>query len=283
MPSDCRLCGGAMTSLGRVRVCEDCIARSAAQTAQQDGTFCSRCGDAMGFESARMRTAIGVSECPMCRLAPPEFERAVAAGDYDNERRELLHLLKFEGRRAVAEVLLGEQMATVILPLRGAAAQELLVLPVPLFAARERERGFNQALLLAKAAVRRLRKMQPEWKLTLKTGVLLRVKDTRSLYRLTRRQRRASLRGAFRVAKPATVRGREVLLIDDILTTGATARECARVLLRAGARKVWVATAARAISQGAAAAFRETDVVTWDASATPTELKEPDVSRQKSF
>lgn len=225
----------------------------------------------------------GVSECTMCRLAPPEFERAVTAGDYDHERRELLHLLKFEGRRAVAEVLLGEQMAAAVLTLRDAAAQELMVVPVPLFAARERARGFNQSLLLAQAAVKRLRKLQPEWKLSLRADVLLRVKDTRSLYSLTRKQRRASLSGAFRVAKRDAVRGREVLLIDDILTTGATARECARVLLRGGAAKVWVATAARAISRDAVATFGEADAATWDAAATAGELKEPDVSRQRSF
>ncbi|WP_263379593.1 ComF family protein [Granulicella paludicola] len=248
----------------------------------------------MGFESARMMAAMGLSECTMCRLAPPEFERAVAADDYDEEMREMLHLLKFAGRRAVAEVLLGERLAAAIALLRD-AAKELVVVPVPLFAARERERGYNQAELLAKAAVRR---MSP--KLKVSAGVLVRVKDTRPLYMLSPKQRRASLRGAFRVARPDAVIGREVLLVDDVMTTGATARECARVLKGAGATKVWVATAAKAQPAGSVAVYRESDVAMWSVGgSSPTSqnrdmghpvkssdgsvIKSPDVSKRREF
>lgn len=215
----------------------------------------------------------------MCRLAPPEFERAVAGGDYDDEMREMLHLLKFAGRGALAELVLGERVARAMLLLRASAAKELVVVPVPLFAARERERGYNQALLLARAAVRRVEKMAPEWRLRMEAGVLQRVKETRSLYRMSRRQRRASLSGAFRVVRSEAVRGREVLLVDDIMTTGATARECARVLMRAGAAKVWVATAAKVQPEGVRSEQMEpAEVAMWS-----PKLVEPDVSRQRTF
>jgi ComF family protein len=200
----------------------------------------------MGMESARLVAAMGVSECTLCRLAPPEFEKAVAFANYDNEMREMLHMLKFEGMHGVAEHVLGEGMAAAVRKLRACADGELVVVPVPLFAARERERGFNQARLLAEAAVKRLRQLEPEWTLCLQDSVLQRVKDTRALYALGPAQRRQSLHGAFCVADAEAVCGREVLLIDDIMTTGATARECAKVLRRAGAAKVWVATAAKA-------------------------------------
>ncbi len=182
----------------------------------------------------------------MCRLAPPEFSRAVAYAEYDAEIREMLHLLKFEGVREVATGLLGEWLAKAVLKLEAQAARELVVIAVPLFAARERSRGFNQSKLLAEAAMKRLRKLRRGWKLELDTKSLARVKDTRALFTMQPHERRRNLRGAFRVVDAEAIRGREVLLIDDIMTTGATARECARVLLRAGAAKVWVATVAKA-------------------------------------
>ena len=201
-----------------------------------------------------------------CRLAPPEFTRAVAFADYDEEVRELLHLLKFNGMQAVAEHVLGAAMATAISKLRDQAGSELIVVPVPLFAARQRSRGFNQAELLARAGVSQLCKSDPGWHLILNTGVLRRVKDTRAQFALAPHVRRQNLRGAFRVENTAAIKGREVLLIDDIMTTGATARECARVLLRAGAAKVWMATMARAQVSGVSV---KPQVALWDASQQP--------------
>ncbi|HZQ42660.1 MAG TPA: ComF family protein [Acidobacteriaceae bacterium] len=205
----------------------------------------------------------------MCRLASPEFARAVAYAEYDAEVREMLHLLKFNGVREVAVHLLGDYLANAVLKLEGAAARELLVIPVPLFAARERSRGFNQSKLLAEAALKRLRKLRREWKLQLDTKSLARVKDTHALFTMQPHERRKNLRGAFRVVEAEAIRGREVLLADDIMTTGATARECARVLLRAGAAKVWVATVAKAQPESVklqrAGDFGEEMVARWDA------------------
>ncbi len=268
-----------MAGLSAVRVCAACVGRVG--QGAEDEALCSRCGDALGMESARFAAAMGVSECTMCRMAPPSFTRAVAFGDYDNEMRELLHLLKFGGLRAVAETTLGGWLATTVLKLEGVAASELLVVPVPLFAARERQRGFNQATLLAAAAVKRLRRLRPEWRLRMDAGVMQRVKDTRALSRLSPRQRRAAVRGAFLVV--GGVAGREVLLIDDVMTTGATASECARVLLRAGAAKVWVATLAKAQPERVRAVAGE-GVAVWDAGVTgANRVVEPDVGRRVRF
>ncbi len=198
------------------------------------------------MESARFAAAMGITECSMCRLAPPEFVRAVAYAEYDAEVREMLHLLKFNGVRQVAGHLLGEYLAKAVLKLEDQAARELVVIPIPLFAARERSRGFNQSTLLTEAAVKRLRKLRRSWKFEIDTKSFARVKDTHALFAMQPHERRKSLRGAFRVTDADAICDREVLLIDDIMTTGATARECARVLLRAGAAKVWVATVAKA-------------------------------------
>ncbi len=297
MPSDCRVCGAAMAALAPVRVCEACVARVGTQVETEQDVLCTRCGDAMGMESARFAAAMGVSECTMCRLAPPQFDRAVAYSDYEDEMRRMLHLLKFEGMRGVAEYVLADAMAVAARKLRTDAADELMVVPVPLFAAREKKRGFNQARVLAEGLVKRLRKLEPRWTLSLSSQILMRTKDTRALYALNPTQRRASLKGAFRVADAEAVRGREVLLIDDIMTTGATARECARVLKRAGAAKVWVVTAARAQPESLQSTARHDDesFAMWDAKVAgkpmsqkrdmghPVRLMEPEIGRRVRF
>jgi ComF family protein len=215
--------------------------------------LCACCGDLLAPESVRMSGGWGEGRCAACRISPPDFSRAVAFAPYSGGNRDLLHMLKFDGVEPIAREVLGRGMATAILQLESQAASELLVVPVPLFRARQRRRGFNQALLLAEAGLAVLRRDRPAWELTLNASALERTRDTHELYPLAPHLRRAGLRGAFRVTDKAAIDGREVLLIDDILTTGATARECTRVLLRAGATKVWVATWARTVDPDAQA------------------------------
>ncbi len=269
LPSDCRVCGSPMLGLRPVRICDVCVDRVRSQADAQE-ILCSRCGDALGMESARFAASLGAHECTPCRMSPPAFARAVAFGSYDNEMREMLHALKFDGMRRVAEHVLGDWMAEAILKLEGEAAGELLVIPVPLFRDRERGRGFNQSGLLAASAVKRLRKLRPGWKLVLAPDALRRVRDTRPQFALGAAQRQANLNGAFRAERPERLKGREVLLIDDILTSGATANACSRALLRAGAGKVWVATVARAQPESVRA--MEASVARWDMSVVERQI-----------
>jgi ComF family protein len=122
----------------------------------------------------------------------------------------------------------------------------MLVIPVPLHRSKFAQRGFNQARLLAGHAVGSLRKTHPGWRLSLASRTVVRQRATESQAGLTPRQRRQNLRGAFIVPDRQAVTGKNVLLIDDILTTGATVRSVAQVLVRAGAASVWVATLSRA-------------------------------------
>jgi len=117
---------------------------------------------------------------------------------------------------------------------------------VPLFPAKQRQRGYNQSALLADAAIADLRRSHPQWLLTPQYTLMERHRDTRSQFELNSVSRRVNIQGAFRVNSNIIAPGSEVLLVDDIYTTGATARECSRVLRRAGASKIWVATLARA-------------------------------------
>lgn len=183
--------------------------------------------------------------CRACRLAPPPFERAVASATYDGRMRDAIHAFKY-GRLKPAGRPLGRLLAVAIAQLADQAPSELLVVPVPLHHSKFRGRGFNQARLLAAEAVALLKDTHPAWRLTLAPETLMRQRATESQAGLTPRQRRINLRGAFRVSEPEVVAGKDVLLVDDILTTGATARAAGKTLLASGARSVWVATLARA-------------------------------------
>ena len=204
--------------------------------------------------------------CSPCRMAPPEFERAVAYAVYEDELREMVHLLKYERMSSVARPL-GRMLARAIEMIESEAGKDLLVIAVPLFPSKERERGYNQAVLISDAALAELRKSRPEWRLQAAHGAIRRVKDTRSQFELTPKGRRRNLQGAFAVADGSLLLGREVLLVDDIYTTGATARACSRILRRAGASKVWVATVSRAQPEMVAAwdAASSSQTAVWDA------------------
>jgi ComF family protein len=203
------------------------------------GILCTFCGENLisGHVEADPR-------CGRCRRARPLFEKAVAYGPYESSLRDLIHLFKYQQVKPAAP-LLGEflQQALAATPLPA----ELMVVPVPLAKSKRRIRGFNQAEAIAAAFVRR----QRSGRIELNAGVLVRTRDTASQTGLTSHQRRLNVRGAFAVVQPERIKGKVLLLVDDVMTSGATAGECARVLLRAGARQVFVATVARAIKESA--------------------------------
>ena len=121
-----------------------------------------------------------------------------------------------------------------------------LIVPVPLHASKRGERGFNQAELLVRAAAKRLPKP-----FKVAAGLLKRERPTQSQVGLTREERVANMRDAFRVTDPQRVKGATVVVVDDVMTTGTTVSECARVLKKAGAERVWAATVARTLKHAA--------------------------------
>ncbi len=248
-PSDCRLCGEPLLNISRLPVCPDCLAG----VLPVRGKMCSICGERVLSAYAETDPE-GLRRCPVCRRIDRPFERAVAYGSYEGGLRELIHLLKYSGMRPAAQVL-GRMLAEALASLepdfdhamfeRGMYDQQpILVVSVPLYKSKRRQREFNQAELIARAALKAY--PVPE-RLQLALDLLLRTRDTHSQIGLTGHQRRENLRGAFAVPRAAEVTGRDVLLVDDVYTTGTTATECARVLRRAGARQVWVATVARTL------------------------------------
>jgi ComF family protein len=237
-PSDCRICGLPQLNISRLPVCTDCLA--GIHTIR--GKVCSICGERV-LSSYAEKDSDGMLRCPVCRRVERPFLRAVAFGSYDGGLRELIHLLKYNGVRPAANVL-GRMLAEGLAKLECEfGAGKVLVIPVPLYKGKRRHRGFNQADLIARSAL----KVLGDERLVLATEVLLRTRETQSQIGLTSHQRRENMRGAFAVANAGALEGREVILVDDVYTTGTTVTECAKVLRRAGAATVWVATAARTL------------------------------------
>ena len=178
--------------------------------------------------------ATDIDLCAACLAKPPRLNRSRAAVSYDDVTRGLVLRLKY-GRK----VGLAKTMAHYMAPLLSHHQSDTCLVPVPLHRRRLWQRGFNQSGLIANEISR-------------KTGIAVehmldRTKPTPPLQGLSRRQRRQAVAGAFRVKDTANLRGRSVVLVDDVLTTGSTADGCARALLRAGAERVELVSWARVI------------------------------------
>ena len=209
-------------------MCPDCL--QAPQPYR--GVECVRCGLFLQGPAALH----GTLDCGLCRRGTFVFEQARSFAPYEGILQALIQRLKYDGYRPLAKPL-GRFLAEAV---RRLDAQPFdLTVPVPLHRRRQRQRGFNQAALLA-AQVAPLLGTPPGNK------DCVRVRDTPPQTGLRAAARRKNVAGAFHVPEPQRIEGRRVLLIDDVLTTGATANSCAQALLDAGAQGVWVATLARA-------------------------------------
>jgi ComF family protein len=167
--------------------------------------------------------------CGLCRSGARGFDAAYCFGSYEGALRDLIHLLKYDG---LAKPL-GEFLA-LALPLDEPFDA---VVAMPLHWRRRFDRGFNQSALLAKEIARR-RKIPV-------LNAVRRVRATKSQIGLTNSKRRLNVRGAFRAGRGKPLEGLRILLIDDVMTTGATASACGSALKRAGAKSVTVLTLAR--------------------------------------
>jgi len=233
-PTSCLLCGLPLPRLILAPICEACWD----ELAPIPEHICVCCGDSLPVQS-------GADEhCRRCRLVPPAYVQAAAFCSYHGAMQRALHSFKYRPLRRLRKRL-GLMLAQAILKLRAQAPAAMLVVPVPLHRRRLRQRGFNQARDLAAVALQALGKVDATWQLRLAPAALLRPQATLLQAGLTPRQRRLNVARAFAVADPQLVAGQHILLIDDILTTGATAEAAAAALIKAGAASVRVATVAR--------------------------------------
>ncbi len=224
-------CSRASDRPGR-HLCSRCLATLPFLEATR---ACQVCGAPVATETRHAFT------CETCRAKPPHYARARSALLYEAPADQLVRDFKY--RRATwlcedfAELLEGAVRAQF------AFAEIDVLVPVPLHPERLRARGYNQSALLARALARRLGRRCDETS-------LVRTRDTAQQANLDEEARQQNVKDAFAVVAPQWVRGRTVLLVDDVTTTGATLSHCAAPLVKAGAARVWCLVLARAVKGG---------------------------------
>jgi ComF family protein len=222
-PDDCRVCGEPLRFASRIPLCPDCLRPPAPLSAAY---FCVSCGTP--FENAFPLDAEG--RCALCRNGLRGFDAAYCFGAYEGRLREWIHLFKYGRVRTLAKPLAGLLAAAV-------PRTECFdaIVAVPLHWRKRWQRGFNQSELLARGLARK-------WGLPV-VNALRRRRSTSAQAGLTNAGRRKNVAAAF--ASRRKIEGQRILLIDDVLTTGATAAACARALRNAGAVRIAIATVAR--------------------------------------
>ncbi len=222
-------CLACETVLGerRTSLCADCFAR----IKYIHSPLCSCCGQPFS------EPGVGDHVCGDCLSSPPPFTAARSLGLYEGVLMEVIHRFKYGGKISAGEQL-GELMACCSYP-AFAVTDYSLIMPVPLHLRRLRQRGFNQALILSRQISRR-------YGLDLDFLSLKRDIFTEPQVGLGRDRRESNIKGAFTIVDPGRIMNEKIILVDDVYTTGSTAKECARALLKSGAEEVAVLTVARA-------------------------------------
>lgn len=241
-PSDCIVCHQELIEAGTVPVCSRCWA----ELRLWMGPECGRCG--LPIASERALEASGTL-CASCRSDEPGFDAARVFGLYSGSLRALILEMKFRGRE-----LLGRRLGRLLAArwpwvLENCDGRTPVLAPVPLHPSRQRERGFNQAERIAEGLRDGLRQTVASDHPQVEIRALLRIRRTPPQTGLSLAARRENVRGVFSVANPERVRGRAVVLVDDVMTTGETLSACAGVLRAAGAERVLALAVARATPQ----------------------------------
>ena len=226
-PRVCPICGG-MSDRAQRHICWKCFSALPFNTV--DKPHCVRCGKVPEGDVAADFL------CDACRLETPAFDLARTALPFHSEARDLVHVLKYKKGMWIAN-----DLADI---LEGCARAHFnvgdidLILPVPLSPLKFRKREYNQSAMLARSLSKGLGA-------PCRPSLLERVRDTPTQTHLTVTGRKNNVKGAFAVTDPPSVRARTILVVDDVMTTGATLGEIAATLKAAGAWRVWALAVAR--------------------------------------
>ncbi|KPK02524.1 MAG: hypothetical protein AMK71_01875 [Nitrospira bacterium SG8_35_4] len=221
-PETCPVCLKKSQDHATAPICNECWKTIVPYT----GPMCQRCGRPLVSDSATI--------CGGCLEAEPAFEYARSFGLYDGVLRKAINHLKYYGTRRLAGPL-ADMMIRMPLP------QADAVVPVPLHRARLRHREFNQSALVS-------RQLAGHLKAELIINCLTKIRDTAPQVGLRYRERIKNVRNAFRVEDGGKIAGKKIILVDDVVTTGSTIRECAKILKKAGASHVYAVSLAHGVS-----------------------------------
>jgi len=227
-PLDTGFTAGVKPASENILFCEPCWAA----VERLDGASCPGCGEPFHSPSAISHSP--GHRCGDCRADPPHFSRAMTPYPYKGPVAKAIQRLKYRKQNSLVQSL-----AELLLDDLGGISVDW-VMAIPLHPRRLREREFNQSLLLANAVARHFR-------LPLALDLLQRVRETPPQVGLSKKERKKNMHRAFGVVRPGEIEGRRILLIDDVFTTGATLREGAKTLKKAGAKDIVVAAPARMV------------------------------------
>ncbi len=228
----CDDCGAELFDYPVHRLCAECE-----ELLDRPERWCPKCG--------RRTRSEGV--CLECKIRPPAFTLGVSAFVYRGEVSRLLNRIKRGNARLTAYfgAELGKRFLEVVPSL---TEEELLVVAIPLSRRKKRVRGFNQALRITENVYEYLSSQGRA--VRLEYSLIKQTKETKPQKEMTRKEREDNVKGAYRITNREAVKGRTVLLVDDVMTTGATGSECARKLLSAGAKEVYLLTIAALPEKG---------------------------------
>jgi ComF family protein len=228
-PAPCHICHATLSTASRIPVCGTCL-ETLGPLAEP---LCRGCGRPLATSFFGGSSAV---LCHACRRGKYSFDLARSYGPYTDRMVRAITLLKYHAVTPLADWFAArlEELAAA----EPALVEVDLVVPVPLDRARRRERGYNQAELIARPLARRLGK-------PLEASLLVRTKPRPEKLKLSRHERWETVRGAYHAAEGAQIDKASILLVDDVFTTGATLDACARALRARGARRVLAATVAR--------------------------------------
>lgn len=220
----CDICGKELFDYPTRRICEACE-----EKLFRPQRTCSKCG----------RESVAEGICLTCKSRMPSFTQGISPFSYKGEAALIVNRMKNGDPRLAA--YLGEQMAERFLNVYNGEEDAFLILPVPLTKDRLCERGYNQAQRLAESVERRL--TERGFEAELDCEVLQKRRETKLQKQALGKAREENVQGAYHVHKRKACEGKRILLIDDIMTTGATGNECAKLLLSAGAKEIIFLTA----------------------------------------
>jgi len=222
-PEPCPVCSGRATDHLTAPICTECwqnIVPCSLPT-------CQRCGKPLMSEFSLT--------CGNCLNSEPAFKYAKSFGIYDGVLRKAINLFKYYGVKRLSKPL-----SDIIMKMELPRVEVLI--PVPLFKTRLKQREFNQSALIA-------RQLSKYLNLDLLINCLVKVKDTTPQVGLTSRERFKNIKNAFKVSRKNLIKDKDIMLIDDVVTTGSTIRECSKVLKNAGAADIHVISLAHGISE----------------------------------
>lgn len=217
-PETCPVCKNAATDHETAPICSDCWQA----VSPYKGPMCQRCGKPLVSDVSTI--------CGECLEDGPAFSCARSFGLYEGVLKKAISLLKFYGIKRLSKPL-----SDIILHIEMPRVDA--VLPVPLHEKRLRQREYNQSALITKYLAKSLG-------IEVLLNCLVKIRDTAPQVGLSSKDRRKNIKGAFDIKQRELIKGKNIMLVDDVVTTGATVRECSRVLKKAGAENIYVITLA---------------------------------------